>query len=152
MAYALESRAHLHLIVLTLFVSLQAPVIPTDHVKFVSELGEGAFGRVYLGILDDGWGRPSQVAVSRLGGWISVVFVMRGEYMPIAVFFFLYLTVYFTLLSNPLISLCSSHFIRFSLPFYQVLFLSHSVFGRREQFRLIFRCIRLVPPLFNPVI
>lgn len=44
----------------------QAPVIPRDHVKFVSELGEGAFGRVYLGILDDGWSRPTQVAVKTL--------------------------------------------------------------------------------------
>ncbi|XP_069939217.1 BDNF/NT-3 growth factors receptor [Cherax quadricarinatus] len=44
----------------------KARVISCDNVKFVTELGEGAFGRVYLGLLDDGWGRPSQVAVKTL--------------------------------------------------------------------------------------
>ncbi|XP_069189983.1 uncharacterized protein [Procambarus clarkii] len=44
----------------------QARVIPRDHVKFVSELGEGAFGRVYLGIMEEGWGRATQVAVKTL--------------------------------------------------------------------------------------
>ncbi|XP_066937292.1 uncharacterized protein [Macrobrachium rosenbergii] len=44
----------------------QARVIPRDKVKFVSELGEGAFGRVYLGILEEGWGRTTQVAVKTL--------------------------------------------------------------------------------------
>lgn len=51
---------------ITLAAKKQAPVIPWDHIKFVSELGEGAFGRVYLGNLDDGWRRPSQVAVKTL--------------------------------------------------------------------------------------
>ncbi|XP_045131382.1 NT-3 growth factor receptor-like isoform X2 [Portunus trituberculatus] len=51
---------------ITLAAKKQAPVIPRDHVKFVSELGEGAFGRVYLGILNDGWRPPSQVAVKTL--------------------------------------------------------------------------------------
>nr|XP_027235396.1 BDNF/NT-3 growth factors receptor-like [Penaeus vannamei] len=44
----------------------QVKVIPRDKVKFVSELGEGAFGRVYLGVMDEGRGKATQVAVKTL--------------------------------------------------------------------------------------
>ncbi|XP_047495021.1 high affinity nerve growth factor receptor-like [Penaeus chinensis] len=44
----------------------QVKVIPRDKVKFVSELGEGAFGRVYLGVMEEGRGKATQVAVKTL--------------------------------------------------------------------------------------
>ncbi|XP_042869901.1 uncharacterized protein LOC122251810 [Penaeus japonicus] len=44
----------------------QVKVIPRDKVKFVSELGEGAFGRVYLGVMEEARGKVTQVAVKTL--------------------------------------------------------------------------------------